>query len=144
MRFLADSDSEITRGFCYCLVSILDGAAPEEVLAMKTDDLEALNVGLPGVQRSRVNTRALIAERRGKDLCIEISFLICFDRIELIFFFPLLFCYRHSDEFFFNYFILNVFSCFSVSEYVGFFIICFQQNAKCIFFPPFMYFLCIT
>ncbi|PON72318.1 Quinolinate synthetase A [Parasponia andersonii] len=79
MRFAADSDSEITRGFCYCLVAILDGAAPEEVLAVKTEDLEALNVGLPGgVQRSRVNTwhnvlismqkktRALMAEREGK------------------------------------------------------------------------------
>ncbi|KAF4350321.1 hypothetical protein F8388_010877 [Cannabis sativa] len=78
MRFAADSDSEITRGFCCCLVSILDGAAPEEVLTMKTDDLEALNVGLPGGQRSRANTwhnvlismqkktRALMAEREGK------------------------------------------------------------------------------
>ncbi|KAF4356503.1 hypothetical protein F8388_026975 [Cannabis sativa] len=35
MRFAAESDSEITRGFCYYLVSILDGAAPEEVLTMK-------------------------------------------------------------------------------------------------------------
>ncbi|KAM6594872.1 hypothetical protein CsatA_002575 [Cannabis sativa] len=35
MRFAADSDSKITGGFCYCLVSILDGAAPEEVLTMK-------------------------------------------------------------------------------------------------------------
>ena len=82
MRFAADSDSEITRGFCYCLVSILDGAAPEEVLAVKTEDLEAINVGLPRAvargQRSRVNTwhnvlismqkktRALMAEREGK------------------------------------------------------------------------------
>ncbi|KAF4380108.1 hypothetical protein F8388_018232 [Cannabis sativa] len=56
MRFAADSDSKIMRGFCYCLVSILDGAAPEEVLTMKTDDLKALNVGLLGGQRSRANT----------------------------------------------------------------------------------------
>ncbi|KAL5544144.1 hypothetical protein UlMin_007928 [Ulmus minor] len=78
MRFAADSDSEITRGFCYCLVSILDGAAPEEVLAVTTDDLAAINVGLSGGQRSRVNTwhnvlvsmqkktRALVGEREGK------------------------------------------------------------------------------
>ncbi|KAK9926785.1 hypothetical protein M0R45_023998 [Rubus argutus] len=78
MRFSADSDSEITRGFCSCLVSVLDGATPEEVLAVKTDDLAALNVGLPGAQRSRVNTwhnvlvsmhkktKALVAERQGK------------------------------------------------------------------------------
>ncbi|KAJ0105791.1 hypothetical protein Patl1_18151 [Pistacia atlantica] len=26
MRFRADSDSEISRGFCYCLVSVFDGA----------------------------------------------------------------------------------------------------------------------
>ncbi|KAF3436752.1 hypothetical protein FNV43_RR19503 [Rhamnella rubrinervis] len=78
MRFAADSDSEITRGFCSCLISVLDGAAPEEVLRVKTEDLAALNVGLSGGQRSRVNTwhnvlismqkktKALVAEREGK------------------------------------------------------------------------------
>ncbi|EXB94469.1 Quinolinate synthase A [Morus notabilis] len=78
MRFATDSDSEITRGFCYCLVSALDGASPEEVLEVKTEDLGDLNVGIPGGQRSRVNTwhnvlinmqkktRALVAEREGK------------------------------------------------------------------------------
>ncbi|KAI6675426.1 hypothetical protein NL676_003332 [Syzygium grande] len=78
MRFAADSDSEITRGFCSCLISLLDGAAAEEVLKVKTEDLAALNVGIPGAERSRVNTwhnvlismqkrtKALIAEREGK------------------------------------------------------------------------------
>lgn len=78
MRFASDSDSEITRGFCYCLVSVLDGASPEEVLAVKTDDLGDFNVGFNGGQRSRANTwhnvlvtmqkktRALVAEREGK------------------------------------------------------------------------------
>ncbi|KAG8652616.1 hypothetical protein MANES_06G111600v8 [Manihot esculenta] len=78
MRFLADSDSEITRGFCACLLSLLDGAAPEEVLSLKTEDLAVLNVGLPGGERSRANswhnvlvsmqkrTKKLIAEREGK------------------------------------------------------------------------------
>ncbi|KAJ4712437.1 quinolinate synthase, chloroplastic [Melia azedarach] len=78
MRFRADSDSEITRGLCYCLVSIFDGAAPEEVLKVKTEDLAALNVGLVGGERSRVNTwhnvlvtmqkrtKVLVAEREGK------------------------------------------------------------------------------
>lgn len=78
MRFAADSDSEITKGFCSCLIWVLDGAAPEEVLALKTDDLAALNVGLPGAGHSRVNTwhnvligmhkrtKALVAERAGK------------------------------------------------------------------------------
>lgn len=80
MRFWADSDSEITKGFCACLVWLLDGAAPDEVLALKTEDLNALNVvGLNGKgSASRVNTwhnvlvsvqkrtRALVAERHGK------------------------------------------------------------------------------
>lgn len=78
MRFMADSDSEITRGFCSCLVWVLDGSAPEEVLKLKTEDLAALNVGLPGGAQSRVNTwhnvlismqkrtKALVAEREGK------------------------------------------------------------------------------
>lgn len=78
MRFRADSDSEITKGFCACLVSVLDGVAPDQVLGLKTDDLVALNVGLPGGQRSRANTwhnvlvsmqkrtRALMAEHEGK------------------------------------------------------------------------------
>ncbi|XP_023520087.1 quinolinate synthase, chloroplastic [Cucurbita pepo subsp. pepo] len=78
MRFAADSDSEISKGFCSCLVSVLDGAMPEDVLRLKTDDLAALNVGLPGGERSRVNTwynvlismqkrtKALLAELEGK------------------------------------------------------------------------------
>ncbi|XP_042503251.1 quinolinate synthase, chloroplastic-like [Macadamia integrifolia] len=78
MRFSADSDSEITKGFCSCLIWVLDGAFPEEVLGMKTEDLAALNVGLPGRAHSRVNTwhnvlismqkrtKALVAEREGK------------------------------------------------------------------------------
>lgn len=80
MRFRADSDTEITRGFCYCLVSLLDGASPEEVLEVKTEELSALNVGLFGGERSRVNTwhnvlismqkktKLLVAERQGKKL----------------------------------------------------------------------------
>ncbi|KAL6973148.1 quinolinate synthase [Sarracenia purpurea var. burkii] len=79
MRFRADSDSEITKGFCSCLIWVLDGAAPEEVLSLKTEDLAALNVvGLQGRSNSRVNTwhnvligmqkrtKALVIEREGK------------------------------------------------------------------------------
>lgn len=78
VRLAADSDSEITRGFCACLVSVLDGSEPEEVLEVKTDDLLALNVGFPSTSRSRVNTwhnvlvtmqkrvKQLVAEREGK------------------------------------------------------------------------------
>lgn len=78
MNFRADSDSEISKGFCSCLVWVLDGATPEEVLSVKTDDLAALSVA--GLQNSRVNTwhnvlismqkrtKALVAEREGKPL----------------------------------------------------------------------------
>lgn len=82
VRFWADSDSEITRGFCACLVWVLDGATPEEVLAVNTEDLGALNVvGLngkgTGYSSSRSNTwhnvlmsmqkrtKALVAQREG-------------------------------------------------------------------------------
>ncbi|KAL4584871.1 hypothetical protein LXL04_009481 [Taraxacum kok-saghyz] len=82
MRFLADSDSEITKGFCSCLISVLDGATPEEVLGLKTEDLGDLNVaGLHGGKvDSRANTwhnvlismqkktKALVAEREGKSV----------------------------------------------------------------------------
>ncbi|KAJ0989462.1 hypothetical protein J5N97_007818 [Dioscorea zingiberensis] len=80
MRFAADSDSEITRGFCSCLIGVLDGALPEEVLEMRQEDLGDLNVvGLPGRTNSRVNTwhnvlismqkrtKALVAEVDGKE-----------------------------------------------------------------------------
>ncbi|KAI4374594.1 hypothetical protein MLD38_012574 [Melastoma candidum] len=56
MRFWADSDSEISRGYCSCLIWLLDGAMPSEVLMMKMDDLAELSVGLPSSGRSRVNT----------------------------------------------------------------------------------------
>ncbi|KAF5743718.1 quinolinate synthase chloroplastic [Tripterygium wilfordii] len=78
MRFAADSDSEITRGYCACLVMLLDGAAPEEVLSLRTEDLAALKVGLSGSERSRINTwqnllvsmqkrtKGLVAKRQGR------------------------------------------------------------------------------
>ncbi|KAI3991716.1 hypothetical protein MKX01_038114 [Papaver californicum] len=79
MRFYADSDSEITKGFCSCLIMLLDGALPEEVLKLRTENLFALNVGLlPSKSQSRVNTwhnvlismqkktKGLVAERQGK------------------------------------------------------------------------------
>lgn len=82
--FSSDSDSEITKGFCACLISVLDGATAEEVLELKTEDLAAFNVvglngkgGLPSTP-SRVNTwhnvlvsmqkriKSLVAEREGR------------------------------------------------------------------------------
>ncbi|KAK7265621.1 hypothetical protein RJT34_33243 [Clitoria ternatea] len=78
VRLAADSDSDITRGFCACLVWVLDGSEPEEVLELTTDDFAALNVRLPGTERSRVNTwhnvlvtmqkrtKQLVSQREGK------------------------------------------------------------------------------
>lgn len=56
MRFKADSDSEIAKGYCSCLIWMLEGAEPWEVLKVRSDDLEAVNVGLHGKATSRVNT----------------------------------------------------------------------------------------
>lgn len=78
MRFLADSDSEITKGYCSCLISVLDGALPEEVVVMKTEDLGELNVGVKVDSRANTwhnvlvsmqkRTKALVAERDGKSV----------------------------------------------------------------------------
>ncbi|XP_078432643.1 quinolinate synthase [Wolffia australiana] len=83
MHFSADSDSEITRGFCACLISVLDGAAPEEVLGMGTEDLGELSIlgsAAAGKMASRVNawhnvllsmqkrTRAILANGNGDPL----------------------------------------------------------------------------
>lgn len=56
VRFSADSDSEISKGFCSCLIHVLDGAEPEEVVKVKAEDLADLNVGLHGKAHSRVIT----------------------------------------------------------------------------------------
>lgn len=79
VRFMADSDSEITKGFCACLISVLNGATPEEVMGMTVDDFEDLKlVGMNGMVNSRANswmniligmqkrTRMLIAEKEGR------------------------------------------------------------------------------
>ncbi|XP_021749987.1 quinolinate synthase, chloroplastic-like [Chenopodium quinoa] len=79
MRFMADSDSELSRGFCGCLIWVLDGAFPEEVLNFKIEDLGLLNFGgISGGVNSRANTwynvlismqkktKFLVAEKDGK------------------------------------------------------------------------------
>ncbi|KAI3728351.1 hypothetical protein L6452_16985 [Arctium lappa] len=75
MRFRVDSDSEITKGFCYCLIWLLDGAAAGDVLEIRVDDLGEMNVGiLPIRASSRVNTwhNVLISmQRRTKALIME-------------------------------------------------------------------------
>lgn len=74
MRFKVDSDSEITKGFCSCLIWILDGGEPEEILSVKIDDLFDMNVGMPSRGNSRVNTwhNVLISmQKRTKDLILE-------------------------------------------------------------------------
>ncbi|CAI9767906.1 unnamed protein product [Fraxinus pennsylvanica] len=71
MRFRIDSDSEITKGFSSCLIWLLDGAVPEEVLSVKTEDLVDVNVGLSNRFPSRVNPwhNVLISmQKRTKDL----------------------------------------------------------------------------
>lgn len=55
VRFRGDSDSEITKGFVSCLVRLLDGATPEEVAAVKAEDMSTMNVGIYGKAQSRVN-----------------------------------------------------------------------------------------
>ncbi|ESQ43618.1 hypothetical protein EUTSA_v10012812mg [Eutrema salsugineum] len=83
MRFWADSDSDVSKGMCSCLIQLFDSATPEEVMDLKTEDLVELNVGLLGVERSRVNTwhnvlvsmqkktRRLVAEKEGKSPSFE-------------------------------------------------------------------------
>lgn len=75
MRFRVDSDSEITKGFCYCLIWLLDGASPCDVVEIRVDDLWEMNVGmLPTRASSRVNTwhNVLVnMQRRTRDLVME-------------------------------------------------------------------------
>ncbi|EEF32346.1 Cysteine desulfuration protein sufE, putative [Ricinus communis] len=56
VRFRGDSDSEITKGFISCLISLLDGLEPDEVVSVKAEDLAAMNVGIYGKAQSRINT----------------------------------------------------------------------------------------
>ncbi|KAK5833424.1 sufE-like protein 2, chloroplastic [Gossypium arboreum] len=56
VRFRADSDSEISKGFCSCLIWVMDGADPEEVVGVTAEELVELNVGVHGKVQSRVNT----------------------------------------------------------------------------------------
>ncbi|XVF85068.1 hypothetical protein PTKIN_Ptkin17bG0088700 [Pterospermum kingtungense] len=74
VRFRADSDSEITKGFCSCLIWVMDGADPEEVVGVRAEDLVELNVGEHGKAQSRVNTwqNVLISMRdRTEALSVE-------------------------------------------------------------------------
>ncbi|XP_073146606.1 sufE-like protein 2, chloroplastic [Henckelia pumila] len=85
MRYRVDSDSEIAKGLCSCLIWVLDGAEPDEVSCVKTEDLGGMNVGLPS-RKSRVNawhnvlvsmqkrTEDLVKERDGKDQCMDEAF----------------------------------------------------------------------
>ncbi|KAG9138014.1 hypothetical protein Leryth_001280 [Lithospermum erythrorhizon] len=85
IRFFADSDSEITKGFCACLIWLLNGATFEEVMELRTEDLMPLSVvGLNNYQgissSSRANSwhnvlvsmqkraKALVAEREGRQI----------------------------------------------------------------------------
>ncbi|KAM7502181.1 hypothetical protein LguiB_001085 [Lonicera macranthoides] len=61
MRFKVDSDSEITKGFCSCLIWLLDGAAPGEVLEVKKEDL----------WRLMWDYQLILGQKRIKDLVEE-------------------------------------------------------------------------
>uniref|UniRef100_A0A0D9XYP5 Anamorsin homolog n=1 Tax=Leersia perrieri TaxID=77586 RepID=A0A0D9XYP5_9ORYZ len=75
MRFAADSDSELSRGYCACLVSALDGARPEEVLGVDPADLAPLSTPGAGSRAStwhnvlvgmQKRARAAIAAHEGR------------------------------------------------------------------------------
>lgn len=88
MRFKIDSDSEITKGFCSCLIWVLDGAAPEEVAAVTAEDLADMNVGyFSGSRaRSRVNTWGNVLmsmKKRTRDLAEERERMQCFPALVL-------------------------------------------------------------
>ncbi|GAA0162530.1 transferase [Lithospermum erythrorhizon] len=85
IRFFADSDSEITKGFCACLIWLLNGATFEEVMELRTEDLMPLSVvGLNNYQgissSSRANSwhnvlvsmqkraKSLVAQREGRQI----------------------------------------------------------------------------
>ncbi|KAI3713868.1 hypothetical protein L1987_72455 [Smallanthus sonchifolius] len=76
MRFRADSDSEIAKGFCYCLIWFLDGAAAGDVIEIRVDDLGEMNIGILAIRTSsRVNTwhnLLLSMQRRTRDLIIPL------------------------------------------------------------------------
>jgi quinolinate synthase len=75
MRFAADSDSELSRGYCACLVAAMDGARPEEVLAVDPADLAPLG-GAAAPSRTSTwhnvfvamqkRARAAVAAREGR------------------------------------------------------------------------------
>ncbi|XP_052204289.1 sufE-like protein 2, chloroplastic isoform X2 [Diospyros lotus] len=73
MRFRADSDSEISKGFCSCLIWVLDGAPPEAVAAVAAEDLAEVHVGLSGRTPSRVNTwqNVLVSMQKRTRLLVE-------------------------------------------------------------------------
>eukprot|EP00249_Psilotum_nudum_P022551 c28560_g1_i1 orf=594-2804(-) len=56
MYFAANSDSELTRGFCACLILVLNGAWPQEVLEVSLASLPRLGMGLAVGITSRANT----------------------------------------------------------------------------------------
>ncbi|KAK3139695.1 hypothetical protein QOZ80_5AG0388140 [Eleusine coracana subsp. coracana] len=75
MRFAADSDSDLSRGYCACLVAAMQGATPEEVLAVDPDDLAPLGAASPWSRAStwhnvlvamQKRARAAVAARDGR------------------------------------------------------------------------------
>ncbi|KAL6505459.1 hypothetical protein OROHE_022838 [Orobanche hederae] len=73
MSFRADSDSEITKGFCSCLIWVLDGAEADEVLSVRSEDLLEMNVGLASRVSSRFNAwhSVLVSMQRRTKALVE-------------------------------------------------------------------------
>ncbi|MED6183943.1 hypothetical protein PIB30_042606 [Stylosanthes scabra] len=73
--FRADSDSEISKGFCWCLVWALNGAYPMEILHVTEKDLGHVDIlGLGLKAKSRINTwhsLLLGMQKAAKDLLIR-------------------------------------------------------------------------
>ncbi|GAB2213329.1 hypothetical protein Drorol1_Dr00021356 [Drosera rotundifolia] len=77
VRIEADSDSEMIRGFCGCLIEVLDGAWPGEVVGFEAEELGELVMGGLGSRgrgstwgnvlvAMKKRTRGLVAEREGR------------------------------------------------------------------------------
>ncbi|KAM1807971.1 hypothetical protein ACFX11_030907 [Malus domestica] len=71
IRFQADNDSEISKGFCSCLIWMLDGAKAGEFLAVETRDLQDVNVWV--VRKGEFESKH-VAQRAASDAEEDSSF----------------------------------------------------------------------
>ena len=79
MRFLADSDSNVTGGFCSCLISLLDGVAPEEVLSVTTEggvECWQRTKNLGAERAAYVNFNPLFSRRHPTNPPLDMTFIV--------------------------------------------------------------------